>query len=58
VATGEHFAIAGSLEDQANNAPPTLEAGLHVIFDSVRNGRQPSVAEIEYVPSSPAFTPR
>jgi hypothetical protein len=51
---GEHSATTSLLEDQADNILPILGAGLHVIFDSARDGQSPRVAEIEYVPPCPA----
>ncbi|KAK4118487.1 WD40 repeat-like protein [Parathielavia appendiculata] len=46
---GEHSATTGRLEDQADNILPMLGTGLHVIFDSARDGQPPCVAETDVV---------
>jgi hypothetical protein len=37
-----------------NRAGDAIDAGLHIVFDSVYDGQPPRAAEIEYVPSSAA----
>ncbi|KAK4141539.1 WD40-repeat-containing domain protein [Dichotomopilus funicola] len=49
VSTGEHSARSGSHQDRANNTLRTLEPGLYVIFDSIRDDEPPNVAEVDVV---------